>query len=391
MRLVECGREETECDIDRKKVGISLGFFSELVTMRGEDLGSFLDFSPMCYRGGRFGLRRIASRLSLIGAVLGLVMAAASSVAQQPTNAPSAELARTEPTEGFHVPDGTEVKLRFAQPVIGPAALSLKQLLNGGVGLPPLARVGDSVKLVVAEDVRLGDKVIINKGAIAQARIEGVQFADPKSKVIETGLTLRLDWVTAITGELVPLRASHKGKSRPFPVDVFASHSGLTVREPNFRRDMTAAVTFKFLIDNFHRRTWVPAGTRITGFVQGEPALDAAKLAEVQTQLPAPNPKAIVTIYRTAGDTDVRLPVTCNQTPAGELGANENIVVEVTPGKSICEAGSGARIEFKVEPNAEYYIEARQRKVSHNWELKLVDPMEGEDAIAVSTFRPKQK
>ncbi len=318
-----------------------------------------------------------------------ILLVALPVTAQQTADITQPETPTSDAGPRFEIPDGIEIKMRFAQPVIGPAALPLLKVLTGSPTLPPLAQQGDKVRLVAAADVRVGDKVVVSKGAPAQATVEMVEFAHLNSKKIETGLTLRLDWVTAVTGEKLPLRAARKGKARPFDVEVFSSHGGLIVREPNFRRDMFEALSLKVAINNFHMKTWVPTGTRILGFVHGGASVDEMRLDKAQSTLPIPNPKALVTIYRTGGDAGQRVTVTCNGAAVGEIGERENISTELAPGSNTCRAGDDTALEFEVKADEEYFVYLRQHKLSGNWELKLVDAMEGEDAIAASALRKK--
>lgn len=318
-----------------------------------------------------------------------ILLVALPATPQQAADIAQPETSKPDAGPRFEVPDGTEIRMRFAQPVIGPAAVPLLKVLTGSPTLPPLAQEGDRIRLVAAAEVRVGNKVVVSKGAPAQATVETVEFAHLNSKKIETGLTLRLDWMTTVTGERLPLRASRKGKARPFEVEVFSSHGGLIVREPNFRRDMFEALSLKVAINNFHMKMWVPAGTRILGFVHGGASVDATKLEKAQSALPIPNPKALVTIYRTGGDAAQRLAVTCNGAAVGEIGERENISAELAPGRSSCRAGDDTTLEFEVKADEEYFIHLRQHKLSGKWELKLVDATEGEDVVAASALRKK--
>lgn len=138
-------------------------------------------------------------------AFLAFMWCAVPLLGPQAVDVPRATADKADAPPRFSVPDGTEVKLRFAQPVIGPAALSLMQQVNRPPSMPPLASRGDWVRLVAAADVRVGNKVIVSKGAIAEATVDGVALANPRSLEIETGLWLRLEWVKAVTGEKLRL------------------------------------------------------------------------------------------------------------------------------------------------------------------------------------------
>jgi hypothetical protein len=80
--------------------------------------------------------------------------------------------------------------MRFAQAVKG------KMLDPVDVGME--VKAGDTVRLVAAADIRVGKKVVIAEGAIAQATV--VQVKRPMSTLVATGLGLQLDWIEDVTG-----------------------------------------------------------------------------------------------------------------------------------------------------------------------------------------------
>src|ERR1035437_9322848 len=126
---------------------------------------------------------------------------------------------RTSPTlvaQTVVVPDGTPVFLRFAQPVYGLAVAPEKTAIKKGA----------AIRLVAAGDVRANGRIVITKGSVAQATVTNVRRL-VGSDLVFTGLTLRLDWVTTVTGATGPLRPRGPGPAQSSPAKCFRTKAGL--------------------------------------------------------------------------------------------------------------------------------------------------------------------
>jgi hypothetical protein len=148
---------------------------------------------------------------------------------------PAAGSTDTNQTGGTQItiPDGTPVRLRFAQPLRGKVPCLWKKPPCGS-SIVPQAKPEDTVRMVSAADVRLDGYVVIAKGAVGEATVTKVWHPF----MALTGLALRLDWVEDVTGKHVPLRIEKNGKQEPFTVQVESTTKGMIARKETLRGDL---------------------------------------------------------------------------------------------------------------------------------------------------------
>jgi hypothetical protein len=294
-----------------------------------------------------------------------------------PAEAPS----RQSP-ETITIPDGARLEVRLTQPLHGP--VSYLPWLDDATAAKPL----DTVPLVAAQNLYVDGHLVIARGSIGQATVTNsyVPYRNPKYPDIDTGLDLRLDWIESITGEKVSLRAFAKGKPKAFHVLVFSFNTGHIARPDTLRHQLLRAMTLNLgtLREEMHRRDWVPAGTRMTAFVQGPVHLDGASVDEVREQLPATDSQALLTIYRTKDRRKDLAGITCDGAPMSRIGRRQYIVLEFAPGTHSCRVETEQPIQLIVKPGEDYFILVRPRLLTAGWELKQVSPGEGEDGTSAS-------
>jgi hypothetical protein len=281
------------------------------------------------------------------------------------------------PEQAITIPDGTPVEMRFAQPVRG------KMIDPVDVGTE--AQPGNTVRLVAAADVRIGELVVIAEGAVAQATVTTVKR--PLTTLVATGLGLQLDWVEDVTGTHVLLRVSPKGEPQPFMVQVLSTPGGVIARPETLRGDVAGknAVDFSLL---WRARLYVPAGTRITAYVYGSPALDRARVEEAQASFYQFQSTVVdVTIYRTKGHGHERPRVLCDGNLGRQIGEREFMHLNMSAGKHSCQIENQTPKEITVEGGHEYYLHLQRSGSS--WELKQVTVGEGEDSIEDADPAPK--
>ena len=273
------------------------------------------------------------------------------------------------------IADGTPVELRFAQ--------SLRGLERRGFGrIETNSQVDDRIRLVCSQNVKVNGLVVIPKGAIAQATVKGVWLPDQKDPEPQTGIDIQLDWVKDIFGENVPLRGDQKGGAKPFTLEVRSMKGGLVARPASFKRGLIERATYKWLFTVWHARTWAPAGTRITAYLQGNATLDAEEVRSAQTFLPIPNPNAFLMIYRAKGNEDHKPRVNCDDQGANVLGPRELLTMELSAGAHNCRLENQKPVNLTVESGEMYYLHLRYRAFSDTWELQQVSQQEGEDSVA---------
>jgi hypothetical protein len=136
------------------------------------------------------------------------------------------------------------------------------------------ARVDDRVDFEVLEDVKVGDTVVIERGAMA---IATVTEAHPKRRMGRAGkLHMNIDYVRVASGEKVPLRAV-KGGSGGNHIAVMTGAMVATgiVFFP-------AAPLFLFM---HGKDITIPKGTEITAYVAADTPLDPAKFRKQTARL----------------------------------------------------------------------------------------------------------
>lgn len=315
-------------------------------------------------------------RFSLGGILLALLFS--SSMALGQTQQVDSEKASAGAAT-IMIPDGTPVQLRFAQAVWGIAA--------GNRVRPVHAKQGDVVRLVVAADVSIGGRIVIQKGSAGRATVTNV-WEPTRTKngvqIICTCFSLHLDWIRSVNNQPISLRSKAKGKAGEFTLEVHSTHAGAIARPSSLRRDLVDALTGWYLIKMIHEKDWVPAGTRMTAFVHGNVSLDASDIDEALKRLPLPNETALVMVYRTKGQEDKQPHVYCDSKEVGRLGNRQYVVVEMDPGKHSCRPDQGETLEFSVAGGEEYYLYLKFGVLAGNWKLSLVNNLEGEDGVAAA-------
>lgn len=325
----------------------------------------------------------ILVKAGLLCAVAGCCVPGQSLQDPSPAKTPSRQTPET-----ITIPDGARLEVRLTQPLHGPVSYF------PWADDPSAAKPCDTVRLVAAQNLYVDGHLVIARGAIGQATVTNsyVPYHNPKHPTIDTGLDLRLDWIETVTGEKIELRALAKGKPKAFHVIVFSVNTG-HVAKPDYpmRQQLVRAMTLGIstLREEMGRKDWVPAGTRITAFVQGTKRLDRASVQEAQEQFPATDSYALLTIYRTQDRRKEVSGVSCDGEPVSQIRPRQHVVLELEPGTHSCRVESEEPLRLTVNPGGEYFIQVRPRLMSAHWELKLASPGEGEDAISGSEMVPK--
>jgi len=228
---------------------------------------------------------------------------------------------------------------------------------------------------VVSDDVRIDGKVVIARGAPAQATITMVQPRQPKYQ--NTGLLLRLDWVMDVTGEQLPLRASPKGNPGSFSPEVISQEGGHEVRPGTIKDALTAGATLGLSL--IRHKAWIPTGSRMTAYVHGDVELDRERVDRAQVRFPARSTLGLVTVYRLKGDAGKPAAITCAERQIRLSDAWQHFAFELGPGTYSCRAGAAKPITITIEAGGEYYLFLRGNR------LKQVTKDEGEDGVARTT------
>lgn len=136
------------------------------------------------------------------------------------------------------------------------------------------AKVDERVDFEVFEDVKVGDVVVIERGAMA---IATVTEANPKRRMGRAGkLHMNIDYVRLVSGEKVPLRAVKGGSGGNH---VAAMTGAMVATGIVF---FPAAPLFLFM---HGKDITIPKGTEITAYVAADTPLDPAKFRKQTARL----------------------------------------------------------------------------------------------------------
>src|SRR5262249_27729925 len=275
------------------------------------------------------------------------------------------------------IPKGTPIPMRFAQAVWG---FPISPFISDPPR-PPF-RVGDKVRLVAAADVSAGGQLVVRKGSLGQATVVGIWT--PNRKHPSTGIDLQWDWIKTIDDQQVAIKPFLKRKRKVWPLDVYSDQGGFYVNqeEDSVGKILFKAFTYQYAVQDLKKKLWVPTGTRITGYVEADVPLYAARLAEAQSRFPMPNSTALLTIYRVKGHKEKRLDVVCDGKAAGQLGERQYLVLDLGPGMHSCQTEKFDPFEFSVSAGREYYLYLRSHALTDKWTFESVETPVGEDGIA---------
>jgi len=194
-----------------------------------------------------------------ITALLGFCLTCSTAaLAQQQTTAKDKQIGQpqisaptqvTSPPLAFGLAEDTPVRIRLAR------TISSKE-----------ARVDERVDFEVLEDVKVGNVIVIQRGAMV---IATVTEAHPKRRMGRSGkLNMNIDYVQLVSGEKVPLRAVKGGNGGNH---VAAMTGAMVATSIVF---FPAAPLFLFM---HGKDITIPKGTEITAYVAADTPLDPAK------------------------------------------------------------------------------------------------------------------
>jgi TonB family protein len=181
-------------------------------------------------------------------------------------------------TKGFVLEDSTPVRLR----------------LNRRVSSAD-SHVGDTVDFEVLQDVSVNGTLVIPRGWLAFGT---VTKAEPKKRVARGGrIEIKIDYVRLFDSERAPLRAVQGGKGGGH---VGAMTAGIAVTGVLF---FPAAPFFLFM---HGKDITIPKGAEVTGYINGDVALDIAKFQK--SNLKPAGPAAVNSDSDPGGADSAKLP-----------------------------------------------------------------------------------
>src|SRR6266513_2610952 len=169
----------------------------------------------------------------------------------------SAPATAPKPTLGFGLAEDTPVRIRLAR------TMSSRD-----------AKADERVDFEVLEDVKVGNVVVVERGAMA---IATVTEAHPKRRMGRAGkLNMNIDYVRLASGDKIPLRAVKGGSGGNH---IGAMTGAMVATSIVF---LPAAPLFLFM---HGKDITIPKGTEVTAYVAADTPLDPAKFSKQSARL----------------------------------------------------------------------------------------------------------
>ena len=260
------------------------------------------------------------------------------------------------------------LKLADATPVL----LRTKQSLSSAT-----AKVGDRVSFRVTEDVKLGDLIVIRRGAEAWGLVTAAQPRARKGRAGTLDVSIRS--TELLTGDPAPLRAEEhlKGMGRSVKSDsaeALGESGGLALPLlPLIRLEKGQDVV-------------LDADTKITAYLNGDVALDRRALERAQPPLVHRSGPATVTIFRPSlswGSLNAPS-LYCGRVALTHLWNGRYLKVQLPPGRYSFESSDNQALELHLEEGQEVYVQMQMlaKGLGMKGHMAQVSSGEGEDEVA---------
>jgi hypothetical protein len=262
------------------------------------------------------------------------------------------------------------MKLDDATPVL----LRTREALSSGT-----AKVGDPVPFRVTEDVKVGDLIVIHRGASAWGVVTAVQ---PKRRKGRAGsLDVAIRSVQLLSGDRAALRAQEHSKG--------VGKSGQILAEMLPFDDQIWGLSLPlrplFLLQK-GEDALLPAGTKVTAYLNADVPLDRTAFEQVQPAIVQRTGPATVTIFRTAFPPRAayRPSVYCGKIALARLPQDGYFKIQFPPGRYFFRSNDEQVIELPLKEGQDVYVQ--MQIIAHGFSvkghLKQVSNPEGEDEVA---------
>jgi hypothetical protein len=230
------------------------------------------------------------------------------------------------------------------------------------------AAVGQELRFEVIKPVKVGDLVIIPGGAIATAKVVGVER--PKRMGRGGRLSISIERVQLLDGQFAQLRAVVN--RRAGGKGEMASEMGEMVL---FTRGLGLPLTPFFLLKHGNDMAVSP-GDRFQAFVDGDVPLNLDTFVAASASLAAHSDVAVVYLFRSAHDSgNPQEPVLCGEALVGVFHQDQFVRLELPPGLYWFRTGQAAfkrtqrlhekdYLALRADAGSTYYLEVRAFRVS---------------------------
>lgn len=289
--------------------------------------------------------------------IAAILLATESSFTQKTAGAPQTPSAAANST----------TKLEDATPVL----LRTKEELSSAT-----AKVGDRVPFRVTEDVKVGDLIVIQRGAEAWGVVTGVQ---PKRRKGKGGsLDVAIQSVQLLNGDPAPLRAEQHSKGAGNSAEM-----GLRMAQLGMTGVLLPVVPFLLLEKG--KDALLPAGTKFTAYLNGDKPLDRTAFEKVQPVIAKLSGPATVTIFRAKwpAATAYKPSVYCGKIALARLPYHGYLKVKLPPGTYSFRSSDNQVLELHLEEGQEVYLKMQMvvHGLSEKGHLVQVPSGEGIDEL----------
>lgn len=259
------------------------------------------------------------------------------------------------------------------------------------------AAVGQEIRFEVIKPVKVGDLVVIPEGAIATAKVIGVER--PKRMGRGGRLSISIDRVQLLDGQFAQLRAvvnrraGGKGK--------MASEMAGTVY---LTYGLGLPLTPLFLLKHGNDMAVSP-GDRFQAFVDGDVPLNLDTFVAASASLATQPDVAVVYLFRSAHDSffgSPQEPVLCGEALVGVFHRDHFVRLELPPGLYWFRTGKAVfkktqrlhekdYLALRVDAGSTYYLQVRAFRVSgwSGWDAHLIRLEQEAGAAAVTEINYK--
>jgi hypothetical protein len=259
------------------------------------------------------------------------------------------------------------------------------------------AAVGQELRFEVIKPVKVGDLVVIPEGAIATAKVVGIDR--PKRMGRGGRLSISIERVQMLDGQFAQLRTVvHRragGKD-----EMFSEMAGTVA----FTRGLALPLTPLFLLKHGNDMAVSP-GDRFQAFVDGDVPLNLDTFVAASTSLATQPDVAVVYLFRSAHDSFFGNPqesVLCGEALVGVFHRDQFVRLELPPGLYWFRTGRAVfkktqrlhekdYLALRVDAGSTYYLEVRAFRVSgwSGWDAHLIRLEREAGAAAVTQINYK--
>jgi len=303
--------------------------------------------------------------LLLVSAIL---FVTESSFAQETTGAPQTSAANSL------------MKLDDATPVL----LRTKEALSSAT-----AKVGDRVPFRVAEDVKVGDLVVIHRGAEAWGIVTAVQ---PKKRKGQPGsVDVAIQSVQLLNGDRAALRAEQRSKGADksghvvLDMEQFQAEVAHDMAPFEPASEVIALPLLPLFLLEKGEDARLPLGTKVTAYLNGGVPLDRTAFERVQPVIAKRAGPATVTIFRESIHyaSAYKPSVYCGKIALARLPSGGYLKLQLPRGKYSFRSNDDQVLKLQLEEGQEVYVQ--MQIVAHGLSVKghltRVTNSEGEDEL----------